>query len=60
MQTVYSIVASMNASSMLRHVDIFALLVAALAHDVDHPGTNNSLHVNAKTELALRYVSTFC
>ena len=54
MQTVYCIIASMNARSMLRHVDIFALMVAALAHDVDHPGTNNTFHVNARTELALR------
>ena len=54
MQTVYCFIASMNARSMLRHVDIFALMVAALAHDVDHPGTNNTFHVKARTELALR------
>ena len=54
MQTVYCIIASMDARNMLRHADIFAIMVAALAHDVDHPGTNNSFHVNARTELALR------
>ncbi|KAI8593926.1 hypothetical protein BDZ88DRAFT_390552, partial [Geranomyces variabilis] len=36
-------------------VDFVSLLIAALAHDVLHPGVNNLFHVNAKTDLALRY-----
>lgn len=33
----------------------YAMLLAALAHDVDHPGTNNNFQVVTATELALRY-----
>jgi len=33
----------------------FASLVAAICHDVDHDGYNNRFHVNAGSELAVRY-----
>ncbi|TPX61911.1 hypothetical protein PhCBS80983_g00783 [Powellomyces hirtus] len=36
-------------------IDFVALLIAALAHDVLHPGVNNLFHVNAKTDLAKHY-----
>jgi hypothetical protein len=39
----------------LRFVDIFALLVAALCHDLDHPGCTNSFLIQMEDELALRY-----
>lgn len=39
----------------LHHVDIFGLLVAALCHDLDHPGFTNSYLVDEEDELALRY-----
>jgi len=39
----------------LRNVDIFGLLVAALCHDLDHPGFTNSYLVDEESELALRY-----
>ena len=35
--------------------DKFALLVAALAHDVEHPGVNNAFLVATRHPLALRY-----
>jgi len=35
--------------------DIFALLVAALCHDMDHPGTTNTFHANSLSSLAVRY-----
>lgn len=44
-----------NAGSYLNSLDKFALLLAALGHDLGHPGLNNSYQINAKTALALRY-----
>ena len=33
--------------------EILSLLVAALCHDVDHPGHSNAFEVNANTHLAM-------
>ena len=33
-------------------------MVAALAHDVKHPGLNNSYHINSRSEIALIYNDT--
>ena len=35
--------------------DIFAILVAALCHDLEHSGQNNDFHVKTQSELALKY-----
>lgn len=34
---------------------MLALLVAALCHDVSHPGTNNTFQVRTASEVALTY-----
>merc|ERR1719499_1274552 len=34
---------------------VLAVLLAAAAHDVEHPGTNNLYQVNKGTKLALKY-----
>uniref|UniRef100_A0A7S3BZ67 PDEase domain-containing protein n=1 Tax=Haptolina ericina TaxID=156174 RepID=A0A7S3BZ67_9EUKA len=39
----------------LTDVEKFALLVAALGHDVDHPGVTNAFLVNSKAPLAMLY-----
>lgn len=39
----------------LSPLDVFALLIAALCHDVDHRGTNNSFEINSRSNIALRY-----
>ncbi|KAI8819856.1 uncharacterized protein EV422DRAFT_487941, partial [Fimicolochytrium jonesii] len=36
-------------------VDFVAILIAALAHDVLHPGFNNLYQINAKTDVASKY-----
>eukprot|EP00568_Trieres_chinensis_P004841 CAMPEP_0183291906 /NCGR_PEP_ID=MMETSP0160_2-20130417/1157_1 /TAXON_ID=2839 ORGANISM="Odontella Sinensis, Strain Grunow 1884" /NCGR_SAMPLE_ID=MMETSP0160_2 /ASSEMBLY_ACC=CAM_ASM_000250 /LENGTH=524 /DNA_ID=CAMNT_0025452777 /DNA_START=12 /DNA_END=1586 /DNA_ORIENTATION=+ len=36
-------------------LEIFSLLLAAIIHDVGHPGYNNAFQVNEKTSLALIY-----
>lgn len=44
-----------NVFNMLRSLDVFGLLVAALCHDVDHPGFTNTFLVESQSDLALRY-----
>jgi len=39
----------------LTALDVLALKVAALCHDVDHPGHSNDFEVKSSSELALRY-----
>eukprot|EP00956_Cyclotella_meneghiniana_P020442 scaffold36198_cov43-Cyclotella_meneghiniana.AAC.1 len=41
-----------NAMSRL---DMYSMLLAAAAHDVGHPGTNNLYQINAQTHLAITY-----
>ncbi|GAB0178278.1 high affinity cGMP-specific 3',5'-cyclic phosphodiesterase 9A [Grus japonensis] len=36
-------------------IDILILMTAAVCHDLDHPGYNNTYQINARTELAVRY-----
>jgi len=44
-----------GAARFLTHLDIFALLIAAILHDVDHPGTNNHFQIARSSKLAIRY-----
>jgi len=39
----------------LGHAEMFAMLMAALCHDVDHRGYNNAFEIMTRSELALRY-----
>jgi hypothetical protein len=39
----------------LLELDLLALLLAALCHDLEHPGTTNAYQVNTGSALALRY-----
>jgi len=39
----------------LTRLQIFALLIAALGHDVDHPGVNNAFLVSSSSPLAICY-----
>jgi len=36
-------------------LELFSMLIAAVAHDVGHTGLNNSFHINSRSELALVY-----
>lgn len=36
-------------------LDIFSILVAAVIHDVKHPGLNNNFQINSRSELAVQY-----
>ena len=44
-----------KARGHIRPIDVLALIVAAAAHDMDHPGQSNAYNVLTGSELALRY-----
>ena len=41
-------------------LDLLSIFIAALGHDLGHPGLNNNFHINASTELALTYNDNSC
>ena len=54
-QTCACMVKGFSASIWLSDLDMFALYVSAIVHDLEHPGLNNVYQVNAGTPLAIRY-----
>jgi hypothetical protein len=42
-------------AARLRYLDVLALLLSALCHDLDHPGLTNAFHVSTRSQLATRY-----
>ena len=54
-QTVYRVVMVPGLNLVLSPLEIFAMLVAAIGHDVGHPGVNNAFLVKIKHELAMRH-----
>lgn len=44
-----------GARIFLEDVETYAMLIAALAHDVGHPGMNNDYFIKARHDLAYRY-----
>jgi hypothetical protein len=44
-----------NASEYLQPIDVLALMVSSVAHDLDHPGTNNAFQIATQSELATCY-----
>jgi hypothetical protein len=54
-QTVYLLLKRSDATQCLTKVDILALVVGGLCHDLNHPGLNNGYQVAAGTRLARLY-----
>mmetsp|Transcript_37161 Transcript_37161/g.109627 ORF Transcript_37161/g.109627 Transcript_37161/m.109627 type:complete len:345 (-) Transcript_37161:1626-2660(-) len=54
-QGVLAVLSTDNCANQLTNVEILALLVAAIIHDVNHPGVNNSFLVQMGTDEALLY-----
>ncbi|GAM22739.1 hypothetical protein SAMD00019534_059140 [Acytostelium subglobosum LB1] len=54
-QTCYTFLTTFKAAQYLTHLDILSLLIAAMCHDLNHPGFNNTFQVNAQTDLTLLY-----
>ena len=53
MQFAYYTVRVTEAGESLPKLDLLALLVSCLCHDIDHPGTTNTFQVLVASELAL-------
>lgn len=45
----------LRGPAKLTALECFALMIAAVAHDMDHPGVNNAYLVNSRDTLALTY-----
>lgn len=54
-QTLGTFLATEKAMGLLTDMDRLIMLVSAISHDLDHPGTNNLYQVNRKTELSIKY-----
>lgn len=39
----------------LSDAELFAVVLAAIIHDFDHPGYNNAFMINSKSDIAIRY-----
>lgn len=54
-QMMYGVIHFCNLREKMTQLDILELMTAAICHDLDHPGYNNTYQINARTELAIRY-----
>uniref|UniRef100_A0A8D1TFE3 Phosphodiesterase n=1 Tax=Sus scrofa TaxID=9823 RepID=A0A8D1TFE3_PIG len=54
-QMMYSMIWLCGLQEKFSQIDILILMTAAICHDLDHPGYNNTYQINARTELAVRY-----
>ena len=53
--TSYRLLMGPNLNDVFTELELFSVLVGAIAHDVGHPGLNNAYLVNSKNELALKH-----
>jgi len=53
MHTVYMMMKHTRVSEFTTKLELFGSIIAALAHDIGHPGVNNAFLVRTKDELAL-------
>ncbi|XP_069496347.1 cGMP-dependent 3',5'-cyclic phosphodiesterase isoform X1 [Ambystoma mexicanum] len=53
----YLLYKNLELSKYLEDIEIFALFVSCMCHDLDHRGTNNSFQVASKSVLAALYSS---
>ena len=55
MQSVLMMIRLTEATDIISPVDIFAVLVASIGHDIAHPGVNQQFLVQTRHELAMTY-----
>lgn len=51
----YILIKAVKASEFLSPLQIFAIMISAVVHDVDHPGNTNLFEINSSSPLALTY-----
>ncbi|XP_050415598.1 high affinity cGMP-specific 3',5'-cyclic phosphodiesterase 9A isoform X4 [Patella vulgata] len=54
-QMMYGMIQLCTLWDFVSREDLGILMTAAVCHDLDHPGYNNTYQINARTELAIRY-----
>ena len=61
-QTICLFFLNSNAEKMFQTtvLDLLSIFIAALGHDIGHPGLTNNFHINASTELAITYNDASC
>lgn len=55
LQFVHLITNKIMAKKYLSGYELFGLFIAALVHDIDHPGHTNIFEINNRSHLALKY-----
>lgn len=55
LQMTYNLLLDSNLIVKLKPIIVFASLIAAIAHDVDHPGNTNSYEINSLSKRAMLY-----
>lgn len=55
LQTVFSLLVRYGGGVYLTPLEKLSLCMAAVCHDIRHPGLSNAFHINARTPLALLY-----
>lgn len=55
LQMSYRLLYETELITKLKPIIVFACLIAAIAHDVDHPGNTNSYEVNSLSKYAILY-----
>ena len=61
-QTICLFFLNSNAEKMFQTtvLDLLSIFIAALGHDIGHPGLTNNFQINASTELAITYNDSSC
>mmetsp|Transcript_20194 Transcript_20194/g.68700 ORF Transcript_20194/g.68700 Transcript_20194/m.68700 type:complete len:901 (-) Transcript_20194:126-2828(-) len=54
-QTLYRMIRLTTARTLLTPIETFSLMVAAISHDMDHPGLTNAYLVSTRDALATTY-----
>ncbi|XP_054716630.1 cGMP-specific 3',5'-cyclic phosphodiesterase-like isoform X2 [Uloborus diversus] len=54
-QTIFAMLMTGQMQEMMSDMEMMALLVACLSHDLDHRGTNNSFQTKIESPLAILY-----
>ncbi|XP_023226284.1 cGMP-specific 3',5'-cyclic phosphodiesterase-like [Centruroides sculpturatus] len=57
-QTMFAMLTIGNMKQMMSDLEMLALLVACLCHDLDHRGTNNSFQTKIESPLATLYTTS--
>ncbi|KAL5489526.1 hypothetical protein EMCRGX_G018626 [Ephydatia muelleri] len=55
LQTVHYLISSTGLQQWISSLEVLAILLAAIVHDLEHTGTTNTFHIQSYTNYALLY-----